>query len=61
MYLSRIKWLNILLNVIVIVVLPGVLGALMYFYIEVLLAAIFIVPGFIAFIGNGLENGANIK
>ena len=61
MNLSRIKWLNILLNVLVLVVVPGVLGALIYFYIEVLLAAIFIVPGLIAFIGGGLKNEANIK
>lgn len=61
MRLSRIKWLNILLNVLVIVVLPGVLGFLMYFYIEVLLAAIFIGPGLIAFFGEALKNGANVK
>ena len=61
MNLSKIKWLNILLNVLVIVVLPGVLGALMYFYIEVLLAVLFIGPGLIAFFGSGLKDGANIK
>ena len=61
MNISRIKWLNILLNVIVIVVLPGVLGALMYFYIEVLLAAIFIRPAVIAFFGESLKNGALTK
>ncbi|MDE5886438.1 MAG: hypothetical protein K2H46_02500 [Muribaculaceae bacterium] len=61
MRLSRIKWLNILLNVLVLVVLPGILGALMYLYIEVLLAAIFIVPGAIAFFGEALNNGANVK
>ena len=61
MNLSKIKWLNILLNVFVIVVLPLVLGVLMYLYIEVLLAAVFIVPGFIAFLGGGLKNGANNK
>lgn len=61
MNLSKIKWLNILLNVLVLVVLPSVLGALMYLYIEVLLAAVFIVPRFIAFLGGGLKNGANNK
>lgn len=61
MRLSKIKWLNILLNVLALVVLPGVLGALMYLYIEVLLAAIFIVPGAIVFFGEALENGANVK
>lgn len=61
MNLSKIKWLNILLNVLGIVVLPAVLRALIYMYIEVLLAAIIIVPGFIAFLGRGLKNGAKIK
>lgn len=61
MNLSKIKWLYILLNVLVLVVLPSVLGALIYFYIEVLLAAIFIVPGLIAFLVGGLKNGANTK
>ena len=61
MNLSKIRRLNILLNVLVIVVLPFVFGVLIYFYIEVLLAAIFIVPRFIAFVGGGLKNGANIK
>ncbi|MDE6752977.1 MAG: hypothetical protein K2J82_00010 [Muribaculaceae bacterium] len=61
MNLSKVKWLNILLNVLVIVVLPGVLGALMYFYIEVVLAAIFIGPGLIAFFGESLKNGALTK
>lgn len=61
MSLTKIKWLNILLNVLLIVVLLALLGSLMYKYIEVLLAAIFIVPGFIAFLGGGLKNGAKIK
>ena len=61
MNLSKIKWLNILLNVLIIVVLPFIGGMLIYFYIEYILAAIFIVPGFIAFLGGGLKNGANIK
>ena len=61
MNLSKIKWLNILLNVLIIVVIPSVLGVLIYLYIEVLLAAIFIGPGLIAFLGGGLKNGANIK
>lgn len=61
MNLSKIKWLNILLNILILVVLPLILGALMYLYIEVLIAAIFIVPGAIAFLGSGLKNGAKIK
>ena len=61
MNLSKIRWVNILLNVLVLVVLPLVMGMLIYFYIEVLLAVLFIVPGFIAFLGGGLKNGANIK
>ena len=61
MNLSQIKWLNILLNVLVLVVVPLVLGALIYLYIEMLLAAIFIVPGFIAFFGGALKNTTNTK
>lgn len=61
MNLSKIKWLNILLNVIVLVVLPLIGGMLIYTYIEYVLVVIFIVPGFIAFLGGGLKNGAKIK
>ncbi len=61
MNLSKIKWLNIVLNVLILVVIPLILGALMYQYIEVLLAAIFIVPGFIAFFGEALKNGSKTK
>lgn len=60
MNLSKIRWLNILLNVLVLVGLPGIAGMLIYFYIDYILAAIFIVLGLIAFIGGGLKNGANI-
>jgi len=55
MRLSKIKWLNILLNILVIVVLPAIAGALIYCYIEVLLATIFIIPGLIAFLGEALK------
>ena len=61
MRLSKIKWLNILLNVLVIVVLPFIGGMLIYFYIEYIFAAIFIIPGLIAFFGEALKNGADMK
>lgn len=61
MRLSRIKWLNILLNVFVLVVLPFIGGVLIYKYIEYIFAAIFIIPGLVAFFGEALKNGANIK
>lgn len=61
MRLSRIKWLNILLNVLVLVVLPFIGGILIYMYIEYIFAAIFIIPGLVAFFGEALKNGANMK
>ncbi|MDE6648904.1 MAG: hypothetical protein K2K45_03135 [Muribaculaceae bacterium] len=61
MNLSRIKWLNILLNVLILVVLPLIGGMLIYFYIEYIFAAIFIIPGLFAFFGEALKNGANTK
>ena len=56
MNLSKIKWLNILLNVLIIVVLPLIGGMLIYFYIEYILVAIFIIQGLIAFLGEALKN-----
>ncbi len=61
MNLSKIKWLNIVLNVLILVVIPLILAALMYQYIEVILAAKSIAPGFIAFFGEALKNGSKTK
>ena len=61
MKLSKIKWLNIILNVLVIVVLPSIGGILIYIYIEYIFAAIFIFPGIIAFFCEAMKDGADMK
>ena len=55
----RNKFLNILTWIVLIVVPPAGVGILIAEYFEVLLVAIVLVPGFIAFFGQGLKNGAN--
>ena len=61
MRLSKIKWLNILLNILVIVILPLGCGILMTMYIKVLIAAIVFGPGIIAFFAEAMASGANMK
>lgn len=53
------KFLNILLNILLIGVLPLCLGFLMFFYIEYAIMLICIIPGFIAFFGSALKNGGD--
>lgn len=61
MRLCKNKFLNILLNILIIVVLPSVFGFLMYFYLEYMLIPVLIIPGFVAFLAGGLNNGANMN
>lgn len=57
MKLTKIKWLNILLNILIIVVAPMAFGALLYCYLEYFLVGIIFIPGLIAFIAGGFNNG----
>lgn len=61
MYLCKNKFLNILLNILLLVVLPCVGGILLYFYVEYAILPILIIPGFIAFLAGGMKNGSNMK
>mgnify|MGYP000047691685 CR=1 FL=1 len=61
MRFSKIKWLNILLNILVIVILPLGLGILMAMYIEVLIAAIVFGPGIIVFFAEAMASGSDMK
>ncbi len=57
MNLCKNKFLNILLNILLIVILPAGFGFLLYFYLEYLLLPLLIIPGAIAFFIGGLKNG----
>lgn len=59
MYLCKNKFLNILLNILLLVVLPCAGGILLYFYVEYATLPILIIPGFIAFLAGGIKNGSN--
>ena len=61
MYLCKNKFLNIFLNILLLVVLPCAGGILLYFYVEYALFAILIIPGFIAFLRGGMKNGSDMK
>lgn len=61
MKLCKNKFLNILLNILLIVILPLAGGFLFYFYLEYLLLPVLIIPGFIAFLAGGLSNGGNMN
>lgn len=61
MNIVKNKFLNILLNILFIVVLPSCFGWFMYFYLEYFLLFIFIIPGIIAFFAGGLKNGGNVN
>lgn len=61
MYLCKNKFLNILLNILLLVLLPSASGILLYFYVEYAILPILIIPGFIAFFAGGLKNGSNMK
>lgn len=61
MYLCKNKFLNILLNILLLVVLPCAGGILLYFYVEYAILPILIIPGFIAFLTGGMKNGSNMK
>nr|DAE32971.1 MAG TPA: hypothetical protein [virus sp. ctoYX9] len=60
MYLCKNKLLNILLNILLLVILPAAGGILLYLYVEYALLTILIIPGFIAFLAGGLNNGSNV-
>lgn len=61
MYLCKNKFLNILLNILLLVVLPAAGGILLYFYVEYAILLILIIPGFIAFLAGGMKNGSDMK
>lgn len=61
MYLCKNKFLNILLNILLLVVLPCVGGILLFFYVEYVILPILIIPGFIAFLAGGMKNGSDMK
>lgn len=61
MYLCKNKFLNILLNILLLVALPCVGGILLYFYVEYVILPILIIPGFIAFLAGGMKNGSDMK
>lgn len=61
MYLCKNKLLNILLNILLLVILPAAGGILLHFYVEYFLLPILIIPGFIAFLAEGLKNGSNVN
>ena len=55
------KFLNILLNILLLVALPCVGGILLFFYVEYAILPILIIPGFIAFLAGGMKNGSDMK
>lgn len=61
MRLCKNKFLNILLNILLIVVLPLAFGFCLYFYLEYMLLPVLIIPGFIAFLAGGLKNGGDMN
>lgn len=61
MYLCKNKFLNIFLNILLLVILPAAGGILLYFYVEYAILLILIIPGFIAFFRGGMKNGSNMK
>lgn len=61
MYLCKNKFLNIFLNILLLVALPCVGGILLYFYVEYVILPILIIPGFIAFLAGGMKNGSDMK
>lgn len=61
MYLCKNKFLNIFLNILLLVVLPCAGGILLYFYVEYAILPILIIPGFIAFFVGGMKNGGDMK
>lgn len=61
MNLCKNKVLNILLNILIIVILPLIAGFLFAMYFEYFIVPLLIIPGFIAFFGEALNNGANMN
>ena len=61
MYLCKNKFLNILLNILLLVVLPCAGGVLLYFYVEYVILLILVIPGFIAFLRGVMKNGSDMK
>ena len=60
MNICKNKFLNILLNILIIVVLPSAFGFALYFYLEYLIWFVFLIPGIAAFFGEALNNGGKM-
>lgn len=54
------KFLNILLNILVIVVFPFTFMLALCFYFEYVIGLVLLVPGFFAFLAGGLKNGGKV-
>lgn len=61
MRFTKIKWLNILLNIFFIVVLPALLGVVLYVYLEYAILLVGLVPMFFVFLFGGMKNGSNMS
>lgn len=61
MCLCKNKFLNIFLDILLLVALPCAGGIPLYFYVEYAILPILIIPGFIAFLAGGMKNGSNMK
>lgn len=61
MKLCKNKFLNILLNIMLLVMLPLTGGILFAMFFEYVFWLVLVIPGFVAFLAGGLNNGANMN
>lgn len=60
MRLCKNKFLNILLNISLLFVAPIAFGILFAAFFEYVFWLVLVIPGFVAFLAGGLNNGGNM-